>query len=204
MAQAALSVGSESAPELDWVSAHEALSRLAKTRAALDWEEGQCLLAALRTGAHRHLGFGGFFEYVDVSFGYKPHSVEEKLRVAEALEGCRPSELPECAPYLRRLPAGVPRGERGAGRNACNGACRAQGNRAEGTADIGRISEPRLASQHCPAEWRNSEPLNGRLGGSFEAGARQRSDDCLPIVCCHNMRPAAAASRSSARTAAMA
>jgi hypothetical protein len=96
MTQAALSIGSESASELDWMTAHEALSRLAKTRAGLDWEEGQCLLTAMRTGAHRHLGFGSFSEYVDVSFGYKPHSVEEKLRVAEALEG-----LPELSQSLK-------------------------------------------------------------------------------------------------------
>ena len=95
MPHAAPSIGSNRT-ELDWVSAHEALSRLAKTRARLDWEEGQCLLAALRTGAHRHLGFGSFAEYVDVSFGYKPHSVEEKLRVAKALEG-----LPELNQALK-------------------------------------------------------------------------------------------------------
>jgi len=41
----------------EWVRAHEALSRLAKERAAVDAEEGRWLLAALRSAAHAHLGF---------------------------------------------------------------------------------------------------------------------------------------------------
>jgi hypothetical protein len=45
-----------------WFSAHEALSRLAQERAAADAEEGRCLLAALRSAAHAHLGFGSFGE----------------------------------------------------------------------------------------------------------------------------------------------
>jgi len=44
------------------------------------------LLAALRGATHVHLGFGSFSEYVERSFGYKPRSTQEKLRVAEALE----------------------------------------------------------------------------------------------------------------------
>ncbi len=70
----------------DWVRAHEALSRLAKERAAADAEEGRWLLAALRSAAHVHLGFGSFGEYIECLFGYKPRSTQEKLRVAEALE----------------------------------------------------------------------------------------------------------------------
>jgi hypothetical protein len=71
----------------DWVRAHEALSRLARERARADAEEGRWLLAALRAAAHVHLGFGSFAEYVERLFGYKPRSTQEKLRVAEALEG---------------------------------------------------------------------------------------------------------------------
>jgi len=71
----------------EWVRAHEALSRLAKERAAADAEEGRWLLAALRSAAHVHLGFGSFAEYVGRLFGYKARSTQEKLRVAEALEG---------------------------------------------------------------------------------------------------------------------
>lgn len=66
--------------------AHEELSRLAKTRAELDWHEGRWLLCALRSGTHGHLGFASFAEYVERLFGYKPRSTEEKLRVAETLE----------------------------------------------------------------------------------------------------------------------
>src|SRR5215213_7192856 len=69
-----------------WVQAHEALSRLARERAAADAEEGRWFLAALRSAAHVHLGYGSFGEYVERLFGYKPRSTQEKLRVAEALE----------------------------------------------------------------------------------------------------------------------
>jgi hypothetical protein len=70
-----------------WERAHRALSRLGRQRAALDAEEGRCLLAALRSAAHVHLGFGTFAEYVERVLGYSPRSTHEKLRVAEALEG---------------------------------------------------------------------------------------------------------------------
>lgn len=72
--------------ECNWVRAHEALTQLARERAAADAEEGRWLLAALRSAAHVHLGFGSFAEYVERLFGYKPRSTQEKLRVAEALE----------------------------------------------------------------------------------------------------------------------
>jgi 5-methylcytosine-specific restriction endonuclease McrA len=80
---------------MDWRRAHEALSRLAKERAAADAVEGRWLLAALRSAAHVHLGFGSFGEYVERLFGYRPRSTQEKLRVAEALE-----ELPRIAEAL--------------------------------------------------------------------------------------------------------
>jgi len=70
-----------------WMIAHRALSCLASERAAIDAEEGRLLLAALRSTVHVHLGFGGFAEYVERLFGYKPRTTREKLRVAEALEG---------------------------------------------------------------------------------------------------------------------
>jgi Holliday junction resolvase RuvA-like protein len=72
--------------EDDWVTAHAALSRLARQRAAADAEEGRWLLRAWRASAHRHLGFGSFGEYVERLFGHAPRSTKEKLRVAEALE----------------------------------------------------------------------------------------------------------------------
>jgi hypothetical protein len=76
----------EKGEKSEWVRAHEVLSRLARERAAADAEEGRWLLAALRSAAHVHLGYGSFGEYVERLFGYKPRSTQEKLRVAEALE----------------------------------------------------------------------------------------------------------------------
>jgi hypothetical protein len=72
---------------ITWQVAHAALSRLARERAAADAEEGRWLLAARRAAAHAQLGFGSFSEYVERLFGYQPRSTQEKLRVAEALEG---------------------------------------------------------------------------------------------------------------------
>src|SRR5256885_17104383 len=83
-------------PELDWRRAHEELTRLARCRAWLDWEEGRSLLDALRSGAHLHLGFGSFGEYVERILGYSRRSTDERLRVAEALE-----KLPELGQALR-------------------------------------------------------------------------------------------------------
>jgi predicted nucleic acid-binding protein len=70
----------------DWKRAHDDLVRLAKQRAGLDWEEGRSLLCALRSQAHRRLGYGSFVEYIERLFGYSPRFTMEKVRVAEALE----------------------------------------------------------------------------------------------------------------------
>jgi hypothetical protein len=94
MAKGSLAFAIEST-KIDWVQAHEMLSRLARTRALADAEEGRWLLAALRSAAHVHLGFGGFSEYVQRLFGYTARTTQEKLRVAEALE-----ELPAVAQAL--------------------------------------------------------------------------------------------------------
>jgi len=72
-----------------WLQAHEALVRLAASRAGLDFEEGQQLRTALRAQAHVPLGYGSFVEYVERLFGYSPRLTYEKLRVAEALEQLR-------------------------------------------------------------------------------------------------------------------
>jgi hypothetical protein len=82
----AQSIGRLETQTSDWVRAHEALSRLAKRRALADAEEGRWLLAALRSAAHVHLGFGAFGEYIERMFGYSRRCIQEKLRVAEALE----------------------------------------------------------------------------------------------------------------------
>ena len=46
----------------DWQAAHDALVRLARTRAGLDFEEGRWLLAAQRARVHERLGYGSFLE----------------------------------------------------------------------------------------------------------------------------------------------
>jgi 5-methylcytosine-specific restriction endonuclease McrA len=72
--------------ESKWMQAHRMLSRLARERASADAEEGRWLLAAARSAAHVHLGFGSFAEYIERLFGYSARSTQDKLRVAEALE----------------------------------------------------------------------------------------------------------------------
>jgi hypothetical protein len=71
----------------DWQRADQELRRLARSRAGLDFEEGRWLLAAWRGGVHVRLGYGSFREYVERLFGYSARLVQDKLRVAEALEG---------------------------------------------------------------------------------------------------------------------
>jgi len=83
----ALDLGTLESEPITWQVAHEALSRLARERAAADAEEGRWLLAAQRAAVHVHLGFGSFGEYIERMSGYQPRSIQERLRVAEALEG---------------------------------------------------------------------------------------------------------------------
>jgi len=91
----ALEIATLENQRITWQVAHEALSRLARERAAADAEEGRWLLAAERAAVHVHLGYGSFGEYIERLFGYKPRSIQEKLRVAEALE-----DLPTVAQAL--------------------------------------------------------------------------------------------------------
>lgn len=84
----------------NWRSAHEDLTRLARARAGLDFEEGQKLRAAQRARVHERLGHGSFVEYIERLFGYAPRLTLEKLRVAEALE-----RLPLLAGALREAQA---------------------------------------------------------------------------------------------------
>ncbi len=79
-----------------WQTVHEALTRLARTRAGLDFEEGEKLRAAERARVHERLGYGSFVEYIERLFGYSPRLTLEKLRVAQALQG-----LPQLAAALR-------------------------------------------------------------------------------------------------------
>src|SRR5262245_60760530 len=80
----------------NWKEIHERISELARTRAALDEEQGTLLLAAWQADVHTHLGYGSFIEYVERLFGCGPREAEERLRVARALE-----TLPETAAALR-------------------------------------------------------------------------------------------------------
>src|SRR5689334_25284159 len=79
-----LEVNGTNRPE--WIAAHEDLCSLGTKRAALDHEEGRVLLRARRARVHEHFGYGTFAEYVGRWLGHGFHSVEERLRVAEALE----------------------------------------------------------------------------------------------------------------------
>jgi hypothetical protein len=91
-----------------WQAAHEALTRLARARAGLDFEEGEKLRAAERACVHERLGYGSFGEYIERLFGYSPRLTLEKLRVAEALE--RPtSHLASHTTGLRARLAPAPR-----------------------------------------------------------------------------------------------
>lgn len=80
--------GREPATEevVDWVSAHEALFRVAIERGELDCREGKALLRAMRSCVHVHLGYGSFVEYAGRLFGYAARTTLDKLRTAEALE----------------------------------------------------------------------------------------------------------------------
>jgi hypothetical protein len=70
----------------DWVRAHEVLLEIARERAALDAKEAPALLRARRAAVHVHLGFASFHQYAEQLFGYSFRTIEDKLRVAEALE----------------------------------------------------------------------------------------------------------------------
>jgi hypothetical protein len=70
----------------DWQRIHTELSRIAKSRAHLDFEEGTWLVRALRCAVHVRLGYARFAEYIERLFGYRPRWTEERVRVAEALE----------------------------------------------------------------------------------------------------------------------
>jgi hypothetical protein len=61
-ADAAPDAGADAMAPADWEQAHAELVRLARGRAGLDSEEAHWLLIALRSGAHRRLGFASFLE----------------------------------------------------------------------------------------------------------------------------------------------
>lgn len=71
------------------------LAALAVIRAGQDYEEGRWLLAAFRGATHRGLGFATFEEYAERRFGYVGRTLQEKIRVADAL-----AHLPACRAAL--------------------------------------------------------------------------------------------------------
>ncbi|MCP5045190.1 MAG: HNH endonuclease [bacterium] len=71
------------------------LTSLAVIRAGQDYEEGRWLLAAFMGSTHRGLGFATFETYADKRFGYVGRTLQEKIRVAEALR-----DLSECRAAL--------------------------------------------------------------------------------------------------------
>jgi hypothetical protein len=79
-----------------WVRADRELRRLAKERAAADYEEGRWIAVLDRENGHWRLGYASLPEYLERLFGYSPRLSREKVRVALALE-----ELPELAQSLR-------------------------------------------------------------------------------------------------------
>jgi hypothetical protein len=60
---------------------------LAGKQAALDVDVGEWLLAARDAEVHRYLGCASFVEYAQRRLGLDPHSINERLRVADALQG---------------------------------------------------------------------------------------------------------------------
>jgi len=80
-----------------WKSIDSMLLQLSARKGELDAEIGRWLLLARREGVHRHLGCASFTEYAGRRFGYDEKTVQEKVRVAEALE-----QLPELRNRLER------------------------------------------------------------------------------------------------------
>jgi hypothetical protein len=69
----------------DWQRVHNALTRLARTRGALDAEEATWLIEAVRVRVYEALACGSLLEYLERVLGYGPRLAKERLRVAEAL-----------------------------------------------------------------------------------------------------------------------
>src|SRR5204863_3134248 len=57
------------APEADWQRAHRELTRLARTRAAHDYEEARWIVAAIRAKAPKNIGYASIAEHLGRPFG---------------------------------------------------------------------------------------------------------------------------------------
>src|SRR5688500_7286974 len=80
----------------EWQRADRELRRLAKERAAADYEEAAWIAVMNREKGHTKLGYASLPEYLERLFGYSPRFSREKVRVAVALEN-----LPELAQSLK-------------------------------------------------------------------------------------------------------
>src|SRR5688572_14268079 len=70
----------------DWQRADRELRRLAKERAAADFEQARWIFLADRAGTARMLGFASMAEYLEQVFGGSLKMAHERIRVARALE----------------------------------------------------------------------------------------------------------------------
>src|ERR1051325_3977249 len=70
----------------DWQEVDRELRGIAKRRAALDVEEARWLREAYRLRIWREVGCGSIHEYLERRLGYTPHTANERLRVALAIE----------------------------------------------------------------------------------------------------------------------
>lgn len=61
--------------------------RLAGKKGEMDVEIGEWLMAARKEEVHRRFAYGSLHEYAERRIGLEPHSIGERLRVAEALVG---------------------------------------------------------------------------------------------------------------------
>lgn len=71
--------------------------RLAGKKGEVDVEIGEWLMAARKEEVHRRFAYGSLHEYAERRIGLEPHSIGERLRVAEALVG-----LPQLREALRQ------------------------------------------------------------------------------------------------------
>jgi hypothetical protein len=81
----------------NWKLVHERVVALGVERAAREHELCRWLRAAERLAVHTRLGFASLAEYADRLLGLRPRQLDERLRVARALEG-----LPELDRALAR------------------------------------------------------------------------------------------------------
>src|SRR5687767_5740895 len=83
----------ERAHEVQYV--HERLCAIARQRSALDAQELALLHDAKRLQLWREHGYATLYEYLEYVLGYQPRTIQERLRVSDALQ-----DLPALADAL--------------------------------------------------------------------------------------------------------